>query len=57
MFFVWPGLGSRLLGAINTRHASFVSALALALGLTFLLTNLLLDIVYRLIDPRLREIQ
>lgn len=56
MFFVWPGLGSRLLGAINTRHASFVSALALALGLTFLLTNLLLDIVYRLIDPRLREI-
>ena len=57
MFFVWPGLGSRLLGAINARHASLVSALALALGLTFLLTNLLLDIAYRLIDPRLREVQ
>jgi peptide/nickel transport system permease protein len=56
MFFVWPGLGSRLLGAINARHASLVSALALALGLTFLLTNLLLDIAYRLIDPRLREV-
>jgi ABC-type dipeptide/oligopeptide/nickel transport system permease component len=29
--------------------------LALALGLTILLINLLLDIAYRFIDPRLRE--
>jgi peptide/nickel transport system permease protein len=56
MFFVWPGLGSRLLRAINSRHASLVAALALTLGLTFLFTNLLLDILYRLFDPRLREL-
>jgi ABC-type dipeptide/oligopeptide/nickel transport system permease component len=34
-----------------------VVVLALALGLTFLLVNLLLDMVYRFVDPRLREVE
>jgi ABC-type dipeptide/oligopeptide/nickel transport system permease component len=54
-FFNWPGLGRRLLEAINSRQTALVVALASALGLTFLLINLMLDIVYRLIDPRMRE--
>jgi ABC-type dipeptide/oligopeptide/nickel transport system permease component len=56
-FFVWPGLGLRMLEAINTRQTSLVATLATAIGLTFLLINLLLDISYRFIDPRVREIQ
>jgi len=35
-------------------RAQLVVPLALVLGLTLLLINLLLDFVYRLIDPRLR---
>jgi peptide/nickel transport system permease protein len=54
-FFVWPGMGHRLLEAIDARETSLVVALASVLGLTFLLVNLLLDIAYRIVDPRLRE--
>ena len=55
VFFNWPGMGRRLLEAINTRQTLVVVTLASALGLTFLLINLLLDVVYRIVDPRMRE--
>ena len=55
--FVWPGLGLRMLEAINTHQTALVATLAAAIGLTFLLVNLLLDISYRFIDPRVREIR
>jgi ABC-type dipeptide/oligopeptide/nickel transport system permease component len=51
-FFAWPGLGRQLLRAIGAQQSSTVVALASALGLTFLLTNMVLDLMYRLIDPR-----
>jgi ABC-type dipeptide/oligopeptide/nickel transport system permease component len=54
-FFVWPGMGVRLLQAINQRQATAVVALALALGLTILFVNLGLDILYRIVDPRMRD--
>lgn len=54
-FFGWPGMGLRLIEAIDGRQTEVVVALAFALGLTFLLVNLLLDVIYRVIDPRLRE--
>ena len=54
-FFNWPGMGRRLLDALNTRQTPVVVALASALGLTFLFINLLLDVAYRIIDPRVRE--
>jgi hypothetical protein len=44
-----------LLEAIRAGQTNVVVTLALALGLTFLGINLLLDIAYRFIDPRLRE--
>ena len=56
-FFAWPGIGLRLLEAINARQPEVVVTLALALGVTFLLINLALDISYRMIDPRLREVE
>jgi peptide/nickel transport system permease protein len=54
-FFAWPGLGRTLLQAIDERQTSMVVALASALGLTFLLANLALDLLYRVVDPRTRE--
>lgn len=54
-FFLWPGMGLRLLEAINSRQTVVVITLAVALGLTFLIVNMLLDMAYRLVDPRIRE--
>jgi ABC-type dipeptide/oligopeptide/nickel transport system permease component len=54
-FFDWPGLGDRLLEGIRQGQTDLVVTLALALGLTFLGINLLLDVAYRIIDPRLRD--
>jgi peptide/nickel transport system permease protein len=55
VFFVWPGMGVRLLQAIDARQTDVVVALALALGATFLAINLALDVAYRLVDPRVRD--
>ena len=55
-FFGWPGMGATLLDAVRMRHANLVITLALALGITFMLINLLLELSYRLLDPRLRDL-
>lgn len=54
IFFGWPGLGKALLEAVDTRQTALAVTLALALGMTILVTNLVLDICYRLLDPRMR---
>jgi ABC-type dipeptide/oligopeptide/nickel transport system permease component len=56
LFFAWPGLGQAMLEAIYQGQVWMVSALGLSLGVTFLLITLLLDLLYRWIDPRLREV-
>ncbi len=54
-FFSWPGTGFMLLKAISQRDDNLTVALVLCLGVLFMTINLLLDIAYRLIDPRLRD--
>jgi len=54
IFFEWPGVGYVMLNAIYRREARAVAALGLSLGITFLLLSLLLDLMYRWVDPRLR---
>jgi len=55
--FLWPGMGLRLLQAINNRQAAVVVTLTLMIGLTILGINFLLDITYRIVDPRIRDNQ
>ncbi len=55
-FFGWPGMGVRLIEAIQLGQTQVVVVLALAIGLTLLLVNLALDIAYRFIDPRLQSL-
>jgi len=54
-FLGWPGVGAALLDAIRAGQAQGVAGMALALGLTFMLVNLLLDVLYRFVDPRLKQ--
>ncbi len=54
-FFVWPGVGSTLLTAIQRSVEPLVTDLIVSLGVLFLLINLALEVLYPLIDPRLRD--
>ncbi|HEY5984013.1 MAG TPA: dephospho-CoA kinase [Anaerolineales bacterium] len=54
IFFNWPGVGMRLLDAIDLGIAPLVIDLILSLGLFFLVVNLLIEFSFPLIDPRLR---
>lgn len=54
-FFGWPGLGRTLLQAIALRDDNLTVALVLCLGLVFIGVNLLLELLYYRLDPRLRE--
>lgn len=53
--FGWPGMGLSMLEGINTSQLAVVVPLAAVFGLILLSGNFLLDVLYRLIDPRLRE--
>lgn len=55
VFFDWPGLGVTMLNGIFQRQTAVVAGAALGLGVTFLLLNMSLDLIYRVIDPRLRS--
>ena len=52
--FVLPGLGSYLLAAVNNRDLPIVQSIAMILVAIVLLINVLVDIAYLIIDPRLR---
>jgi oligopeptide transport system permease protein len=54
-FFLWPGVGLALLEAIELGMTSLVVDLTLTLGLLFLLINLALELIYPLLDPRLKN--
>ena len=53
--FLWPGIGLRLLQAIDNRQTAVVVTLTLMVGLTILGINLFLDVIYRYVDPRMRD--
>ena len=52
--FGWHGMGSLLFSGISGRDYPVVMGVTVVIALTVLLTNLLLDLVYGLADPRVR---
>jgi len=53
-FFEWPGVGLTLIKAIDLGNAALVTDLILSLGLFFLIVNLAIELLFPLIDSRLR---
>jgi peptide/nickel transport system permease protein len=49
-----PGIGQVLVNAVNTRDVPTVSGIVLVVAAVYVVANLLVDIAYALIDPRLR---
>jgi peptide/nickel transport system permease protein len=52
--FAFPGVGSYLIQAVDNRDFPAVQSGVLFVSLTFVLVNLLVDLLYSLIDPRIR---
>lgn len=53
--FAWPGIGLRMVQAINDRDIVLIQGLVLTTALLFVATNLLVDIAYLFLDPRTRH--
>jgi ABC-type dipeptide/oligopeptide/nickel transport system permease component len=52
--FAWPGLGRLLIQAINFRDYPLVQGCILFISVTYVLMNLLTDLAYGFLDPRIR---
>jgi peptide/nickel transport system permease protein len=52
--FAWPGIGQLLQQAIGWRDYPLVMAIAVFTSLAVLTINVLTDIAYAVIDPRIR---
>jgi len=52
--FAWPGVGSLTITAIGDRDYQLVQGIVLLLGTVFVVLNLLVDLVYAFLDPRIR---
>lgn len=53
--FGWPGIGRLTLTAISNRDYALVQGCILAVGLAYVMVNLLTDSLYALADPRMRS--
>jgi len=52
--FAWPGLGQLLLVAINARDYPLIQGIIIFYAVILILINLIIDIAYAYIDPRVR---
>ena len=52
--FSWPGVGLLTIESIQTRDYPLLQACILLISTTYVFVNLLTDIVYAWIDPRIR---
>jgi peptide/nickel transport system permease protein len=53
--FSWPGLGRLMVTSVGARDLAVVQCILLLVSLTMVASNLTVDLVYGLIDPRLRH--
>ncbi len=53
--FAWPGLGFLLVQSINSRDLPLVRAIVLVISLFFVVINLVVDVLYSALDPRIRH--
>jgi len=51
--FAWPGIGRLLVEGILSRDYPIVQAAVLVVALAFVLVNLLVDVLYAMVDPRI----
>ena len=50
--FTWPGMGTMIVNAITNRDYMLIQGVVLFFALVFVIVNLVVDVVYMLINPR-----
>jgi peptide/nickel transport system permease protein len=55
LVFAWPGLGRLLLDGILRRDYAVVQGTVIVVAFFYVVMNLLVDLTYRVVDPRLRK--
>jgi peptide/nickel transport system permease protein len=53
--FSWPGIGQLTVSAISNRDYSLLQGCILAVGLTYVFVNLATDVLYLVVNPRIRD--
>ena len=52
--FAWPGIGSYAVEALLASDFAPVQGFVLAMAVLYVMLNLFIDVIYGLIDPRVR---
>lgn len=52
--FAWPGVGQLLVRSVATRDIATVQFIVIAIAATMVVANLLVDLLYLVLDPRIR---
>jgi ABC-type dipeptide/oligopeptide/nickel transport system permease component len=52
--FAWPGIGRLIVNAVSSRDLPLVQGAVLLVGTGFVVINLLVDMSYALLNPRIR---
>lgn len=52
--FAWPGIGSLMIDSITNRDYAVVQAVIMVITVAYVLLNLLVDLLYVALDPRLK---
>lgn len=55
LIFSYPGIGNMLFGAASNRDLPLIQGVTLVFALLFVLLNILIDLTYALVNPRLRQ--
>jgi peptide/nickel transport system permease protein len=53
--FSWPGIGRMTISAISSRDYYLVQGCILFIGLTYVLVNTMTDLMYSVLNPRIRQ--
>jgi peptide/nickel transport system permease protein len=54
LIFNWPGLSRYGINAMLQKDLNSISGVVLIIGIVFILTNILVDIIVAFLDPRIR---
>jgi len=56
MIFSLPGMGQLIMNGITNQDTNLVQGVVLAIAITFVLVNIVVDLLYLLINPRIRTV-
>ena len=51
--FAWPGIGSYAVEALIASDYAAVQGFVLSMAIMFVILNLLIDLIYMIVDPRI----